>query len=92
MVTDHLFNDMPLAIKDAFRTRQARADRDDPIASYPLGEWTMDRADEILGPVPAAIMRNAAAGRIAALSISTASTSTPTSPSGRSSSWAPRTR
>ena len=66
VVTDHLFNDMPLAIRHAFRTRQARADRDETIASYRLGEWTMDRADEILGPVPAAIMRNAAAGRIAA--------------------------
>ena len=66
VVTDHLFNDMPLLIRHAFRTRQARADRDETVASYRLEEWTMDRADEILGPVPAAIMRNAAAGRIAA--------------------------
>jgi hypothetical protein len=66
VVTDHLFNDMPLAIRHAFRTRQARAERDETVASYRLEEWTMDRADEILGPVPAAIMRNAAAGRIAA--------------------------
>ena len=66
VVTDHLFNDMPLAIRHAFRTRRARAERDETVASYRLEEWTMDRADEILGPVPAAIMRNAAAGRIAA--------------------------
>jgi hypothetical protein len=66
VVTDHLFNDMPLAIRHAFRTRQARAERDETVASYRLEEWTMDRADEILGPVPAAIMRNAVAGRIAA--------------------------
>jgi N-acetylglucosamine-6-phosphate deacetylase len=66
VVTDHLFNDMPLAIRHAFRTRRARAERDETIASYRLKEWTMDRADEILGPVPAAIMRNAAARRIAA--------------------------
>ena len=66
VVTDHLFNDMPLAIRHAFRTSRARADRDETIASYRLEEWTLDRADEILGPVPAAIMRNAAAGRIAA--------------------------
>ena len=66
VVTDHLFNDMPLAIRHAFRTRRARAERDETVASYRLEEWKMDRADEILGPVPAAIMRNAAAGRIAA--------------------------
>jgi hypothetical protein len=66
VVTDHLFNDMPLAIRHAFRTRQARAKRDETVASYRLNEWTMDRADEILGPVPAAIMRNASARRIAA--------------------------
>ena len=66
VVTDHLFNDMPLAIRHAFRTSRARADRDETIASYRLREWTLDRADQILGPVPAAIMRNAAAGRIAA--------------------------
>jgi N-acetylglucosamine-6-phosphate deacetylase len=66
VVTDHLFNDMPLAIRHAFRTRRARAERDETIASYRLKEWTLDRADEILGPVPAAIMRNAEARRIAA--------------------------
>jgi N-acetylglucosamine-6-phosphate deacetylase len=66
VVTDHLFNDMPLAIRHAFRTRRARAERDETVASYRLKEWTLDRADEILGPVPAAIMRNAAARRIGA--------------------------
>ena len=66
VVTDHLFNDMPLAIRHAFRTSRARADRDETIASYHLEEWTLEGADEILGPVPAAIIRNAAAGRIAA--------------------------
>jgi N-acetylglucosamine-6-phosphate deacetylase len=66
VVTDHLFNDMPLAIRHAFRTRRARAERDETIASYRLKEWTLDRADEILGPVPAAIMRNAEARRLAA--------------------------
>jgi N-acetylglucosamine-6-phosphate deacetylase len=66
VVTDHLFNDMPLAIRHAFRTRRARAERNETIASYRLKEWTLDRADEILGPVPAAIMRNAEARRLAA--------------------------
>lgn len=66
VVTDHLFNDMPLTIRHAFRTRRARALRDETIAGYRLPEWTLDRIAEIAGPVPGAIMRNAAAGRIAA--------------------------
>jgi len=66
VVTDHLFNDMPLTIRHAFRTRRARASRDETIAGYRLPEWTLDRIAEIAGPVPGAIMRNAATGRIAA--------------------------
>jgi N-acetylglucosamine-6-phosphate deacetylase len=66
VVTDHLFNDMPLTIRHAFRTSRARASRDETIAGYRLPEWTLDRIAEIAGPVPGAIMRNAAAGRIAA--------------------------
>ncbi|MGW8552653.1 hypothetical protein [Streptomyces tubercidicus] len=66
VVTDHLFNDMPLTIRHAFRTTRARATRDATLASYDLPGWTLDAMDEIAGPVPAAIMRGAAAGRIAA--------------------------
>jgi N-acetylglucosamine-6-phosphate deacetylase len=66
VVTDHLFNDMPLNIRHAFRTSRARAERDAVIASYDLPSWTLDRMAEIAGPVPAAIMRQAAAGRIGA--------------------------
>jgi N-acetylglucosamine-6-phosphate deacetylase len=66
VVTDHLFNDMPLNIRHAFRTTRARATRGETIARYRLPEWTLDRIDEIAGPVPGAIMRNAKAGRLAA--------------------------
>ncbi|MFG2428701.1 hypothetical protein [Streptomyces sp. NPDC048590] len=66
VVTDHLFNDMPLNIRHAFRTSRARENRDAVIASYDLPSWTLDRMAEIAGPVPAAIMRQAAAGRIGA--------------------------
>ncbi|MFZ4297787.1 hypothetical protein ACOZE3_07665 [Streptomyces cinereoruber] len=66
VVTDHLFNDMPLNIRHAFRTTRARAAREATLASYDLPGWTLDAMDEIAGPVPAAIMREAAAGRIAA--------------------------
>ncbi|MCX4527005.1 MULTISPECIES: hypothetical protein [unclassified Streptomyces] len=66
VVTDHLFNDMPLTIRHAFRTTRARKERDEIIASYDLPNWTLRGMADIAGPVPAAIMRQAAAGRIAA--------------------------
>ena len=66
VLTDHLFNDMPLNIRHAFRTTAARRDREALIASYDLPSWTLENATESVGPVPAAIMREAAAGRIAA--------------------------
>jgi N-acetylglucosamine-6-phosphate deacetylase len=65
-VTDHLFNDMPLTIRHAFRTSAARASREATLAGYRLHTWTLDDLPEIAGPVPAAIMREAAAGRISA--------------------------
>lgn len=66
VVTDHLFNDMPLKIKHAFRTSRARAQRDATIQAYDLPNWTLHDMEEIAGPVPAAIMQGAAAGRLAA--------------------------
>ncbi|MDT0456456.1 hypothetical protein RM550_12035 [Streptomyces sp. DSM 41527] len=66
VITDHLFNDMPLNIKHAFRTSAARAKRESTLAAYDLPNWTLADMDQIAGPVPAAIMNEAAAGRIAA--------------------------
>jgi N-acetylglucosamine-6-phosphate deacetylase len=66
VVTDHLFNEMPLLIKHAFRTRKARAERESLLASYDLPSWNLADLHEQVGPVPAAIMRGAHAGRIAA--------------------------
>ncbi|WP_238783313.1 hypothetical protein [Streptomyces monomycini] len=66
VITDHLFNDMPLNIKHAFRTSVARAKREATLAAYDLPGWTLADMSEIAGPVPAAIMNEAAAGRIAA--------------------------
>lgn len=66
VVTDHLFNDMPLTIRHAFRTSRARRERDAAIASYDLASWRLETLHERPGPVPAAIMRAAAAGRVAA--------------------------
>ncbi len=66
VTTDHLFNDMPLKIRHAFRTSRARRDRDATIASYELDAWTLAGLAERVGPVPAAIMRLAAEQRLAA--------------------------
>ncbi|MGW7541096.1 hypothetical protein ACWGKQ_08240 [Streptomyces sp. NPDC054770] len=66
VITDHLFNDMPLNIRHAFRTSSARAQRAETVAGYDLPGWTLENIEEILGPVPAAIIRQANAGRIAA--------------------------
>jgi N-acetylglucosamine-6-phosphate deacetylase len=57
VVTDHLFNDMPLKIKHSFRTRRARAERNATIAAYDLPSWNLADLPEQVGPVPAAIMR-----------------------------------
>ncbi|MFF4383455.1 hypothetical protein [Kitasatospora sp. NPDC001547] len=66
VITDHLFNEMPLLVKHAFRTSRAKAERDAVIASYDLPSWSLADLHEQVGPVPAAIIRAAHAGRITA--------------------------
>jgi N-acetylglucosamine-6-phosphate deacetylase len=66
VVTDHLFNDMPLKIRQAFRTSRARRNREETLRSYDIPNWRLADMTEIAGPVPSAIMRGAAAGRLAA--------------------------
>jgi N-acetylglucosamine-6-phosphate deacetylase len=65
VITDHLFNDMPLKIRHAFRTRKARAERDALIASYDLPSWNLADLPEQVGEVPAAIMRLCHEGKVA---------------------------
>ncbi|MBT0770055.1 hypothetical protein KIH74_14040 [Kineosporia sp. J2-2] len=65
VVTDHLFNDMPLTIRHAFRTRRARQERDATLRAYDLPGWTLDDLPEQVGPVPAAIMRLCRQGKVA---------------------------
>jgi hypothetical protein len=65
VITDHLFNDMPLTIRHAFRTRRARAERDALIESYDLPSWNLADLHEQVGPVPAAIMRLCHEGKVA---------------------------
>jgi N-acetylglucosamine-6-phosphate deacetylase len=65
VVTDHLFNDMPMPIRHAFRTRRARAERDALLSAYDLPSWNLADLDEQVGPVPAAIMRLCHDGKVA---------------------------
>lgn len=64
VITDHLFNDMPLKVPHAWRSRQARARRDQEIAEIRLEEWTVDNLRERVGDVPAALVRGARAGEL----------------------------
>ncbi|WP_198654459.1 amidohydrolase family protein [Nocardia aurea] len=66
IITDHLFNDMPVKIRYAFRTPTLKLDRKSLLRSYDLPNWRLSDMEEIVGPVPSAIMRGAAAGRVAA--------------------------
>jgi N-acetylglucosamine-6-phosphate deacetylase len=64
VTTDHLFNDMPLRIKHAWRSADARKVRDAELAKILEVEWTWPKLAEQIGPVPAALLRAARDGRI----------------------------
>ncbi|AHH99112.1 hypothetical protein KALB_5751 [Kutzneria albida DSM 43870] len=64
VLTDHLYNDMPRNFQHAWRTGEERARRDGLLAEFLSVEWTDDILDDLLGPVPAAIVRAAKADRI----------------------------
>lgn len=63
VLTDHLFNDMPLTFRHAFRTHEARKQR---AGTLQQEEWDWATLHEDIGPVPASIMR---AGRDKRLSV-----------------------
>ncbi len=65
ILTDHLFNDMPRLFKHAWRTLDERRMRSRELIAQHLGEWSFDRLDEQVGPVPATLMRYAREGMIA---------------------------
>jgi N-acetylglucosamine-6-phosphate deacetylase len=66
VVTDHLFNDMPLSFKHAWRTREQKVKRTHELPAVRLEEWTLENIDARCGVVPAAIMRGANAGVLTA--------------------------
>jgi N-acetylglucosamine-6-phosphate deacetylase len=62
IVTDHLFNDMPLNFKHAWRTPDERYKRDVELADLGLSSWNWTNIDEKMGPVPAALLHGAKQG------------------------------
>ena len=65
VLTDHLFNDMPRNIKHAWRGSRASETREAELQELRLEEWTLENADQMLGEVPAVLMRAAHEGRLA---------------------------
>jgi hypothetical protein len=66
VVTDHLFNDMPLNFKHAWRTREAKARKAIELKELELESWSLDNLHERCGVVPAAIARAAHSGLLTA--------------------------
>jgi N-acetylglucosamine-6-phosphate deacetylase len=63
-LTDHLFNDMPRNFRHVWRTDEERVQRDRQLSEFLSVEWTDANLDDLLGPVPASIVRAAKADRI----------------------------
>jgi hypothetical protein len=65
VITDHLFNDMPLLFTNSWRTDEARRNRNEELKAMELENWTLDNLKQLAGPVPAKIMQLAAQDCIA---------------------------
>ncbi len=64
VLADHLFNDMPRKFKHAWRSAEEMKLRDKQIGPILAADWENSDIDELLGPVPAFLLREARAGRI----------------------------
>jgi len=64
IITDHMFNDMPLNFKHTWRTREEREERATQIAEILAQNWSETTIDDVIGPVPAAIIRQAWKGNL----------------------------
>jgi N-acetylglucosamine-6-phosphate deacetylase len=61
-ITDHLFNDMPLNFKHAWRSSKDKLHRRIEIADLKLNTWDLHSIEEKMGIVPATIIKNAHKG------------------------------
>lgn len=64
VLTDHLFNDMPLAFRHAWRGRRGRREREAAIAEFLQQQWDAKDLDSTIGIVPATLIRAAARGEL----------------------------
>jgi len=64
VITDHLFNDMPRNLKHAWRGPEERARREHELSAKHIEPWSWENLDELVGMVPAALMRAARDGRL----------------------------
>lgn len=64
LITDHLFNDMPRSFTHSWRTPDERRRREHEVAEFLTRPWRDDDLEEILGPVPAVLLREASNGRL----------------------------
>ncbi|MDP9151247.1 MAG: hypothetical protein M3O36_15075 [Myxococcota bacterium] len=61
-ITDHLFNDMPLRFKHAWRTPHERKRRGEDLRALNISGWSFANLESDVGPVPAVMMRAARDG------------------------------
>jgi len=64
VITDHLYNDMPRKFVHALRGSRQRAELGPVVERFASRRWTDDELDELLGPVPATLLREARKGRL----------------------------
>src|SRR5690606_21507415 len=61
VLTDHLFNDMPINFRHAWRSERDRQRRGAELAP---DTWNWEHLESQVGPVPAALMKGARDGRL----------------------------
>jgi N-acetylglucosamine-6-phosphate deacetylase len=64
LLTDHLFNDMPLNFKHCWRTEAERGRRAEDLADFLRSPWSDGTIEHTLGAVPAALVRGARNGSL----------------------------
>jgi hypothetical protein len=64
VITDHLFNDMPVNVPYAWRRPADQQRRAEELERLELASWSLDDLDRTLGPVPATLIRAAHDGAI----------------------------
>ncbi len=64
IVTDHLFNDMPRGFTHTWRTAEEKARREQELRESPIQYLRWDNLAEVLGEVPAVLLRGAHDGYI----------------------------